>query len=75
MFAGLRSRWMIPCSCARFERLGDLLRDRQRLVDRDRAAARSRCDRSSPSTSSITSGTHTARFFEAVDVRDVRMVQ
>ena len=37
-----------------FERLGDLLRDGQCLVERDRARAM-RCDRSSPSTSSITS--------------------
>ena len=34
-----------------------------------------RCDRSSPSTSSITSARDAARFFEAVDARDVRMIQ
>ena len=33
MFAGFRSRWMMPAR-ARFERLGDLPRDRQRLVQR-----------------------------------------
>ena len=38
-----------------FERLGDLLRDGQGLIDRDRARARCAATRSSPSTSSITS--------------------
>ena len=43
-----------PLLVRRFERFGDLPRDRQRLVERNRARAM-RCDRSSPSTSSITS--------------------
>ena len=34
MFAGFRSRWMMPLLVRRFERVGDLPRDRQRLVDR-----------------------------------------
>ena len=38
-----------------FEGFGDLLRDRQRFVERDGAARIRRCARSSPSTSSITS--------------------
>ena len=38
-----------------FERVGDLPRDRQRLVDRDRAARDALRPESSPSTSSITS--------------------
>ena len=38
-----------------FERLGDLPRDRQRLVERRRGRARCARERSSPSTSSITS--------------------
>ena len=37
----------------RFERVGNLPRDRERLVDRERPRAM-RCERSSPSTSSIT---------------------
>jgi hypothetical protein len=32
MFAGFRSRWMIPCACG-FEGFGDLLRDRHHFVD------------------------------------------
>ena len=38
MFAGFRSRWMIPCSCAASQRFGNLLRDRQRLVEWHRTA-------------------------------------
>ena len=34
-----------------------------------------RCDRSSPSTSSITRARHAPAFFEAVDRGDVRMIQ
>ena len=37
MFAGLRSRWMMPALVRRFERVRDLSRDRQRFVDRNRA--------------------------------------
>ena len=37
----------------RFERVRDLFRDRQCLVDGD-CSARMRCDRSSPGTSSMT---------------------
>ena len=59
----------------RFERLGDLLRDRQRLVERDRRRARSARERSSPSTSSMTSAVKSARLLEAVDRRDVRMIE
>ena len=58
----------------RFEGLGDLLRDRQRLVDRDRAA-RDTLRQSSPSTSSMTSAVHARALLQAVDVRDVRVVQ
>ena len=38
MFAGFRSRWMMPLLVRGFERLRDLLRDGQRLVDRNGAA-------------------------------------
>ena len=37
MFAGFRSRWMMPFSCASFERLGDLLGDAEHLIDWNRA--------------------------------------
>ena len=52
----------------RFERLGDLLRDRQRLVERNRAA-RDPLRQSSPSTSSITSACMPPDLFEPVDAR------
>ena len=68
---GLQIAMDDPLLVRRFERLGDLLRDRQRLVDRDRAA-RDALRQSSPSTSSITSAVHAAALFEAVDARDVR---
>ena len=38
MLAGLRSRWMIPCSCAASSASAICLRDRQRLVEGQRAA-------------------------------------
>ena len=44
-----------PLLVRRFERLGDLLRDRQRLVERNRRRARCARRASAPSTSSITS--------------------
>ena len=58
----------------RLERLCDLLRDRQRVVERNRAAR-------DPLRQIVTldefhdERTHPAGFFEAVDVRDVRVVQ
>ena len=55
MFAGFRSRWTMPCSCAASRASAICLAMRQRLVERDRAARDAACDRSSPSTSSITS--------------------
>ena len=57
-----------------FERLGNLLRDRQRLVDRNRSL-RDAVGERRPSTSSMTSAGHAVGLFEAVDGRDVRMVQ
>ena len=57
-----------------FKRFGDLFRDRQRFVDRDRPA--------SDALRQIIAldqfhhqRANTAGFFEAVDVRDIRMVQ
>ena len=37
MLAGFRSRWMMPLLVSGFKRLGNLLRDRQHLVERERA--------------------------------------
>ena len=58
----------------RLERLGDLFRDAQCVVERD-GAARNRCARSSPSTSSMTRARMSPRFLKAVDIGDVRMVE
>ena len=66
---------MMPLLVRRFERLGDLLRDGQRFVDRDRASRDAlRQDprpRRVPSRARVTP----SALFEPVDRRDVRMVQ
>ena len=59
----------------RVERIGDLLRDRRRASSIGIAPRAIRCERSSPSTSSITSAVTPAVLFEPVDCGDVRMVQ
>ncbi len=74
IFAGFRSRWMIPCSCAASSasrsawRWGALSREE---------SGRERCDRRefSPSTSSMTRTRRRLAFFEAVDGGDVGMIQ
>ena len=38
MFAGFKSRWMIPCSCAASSASAICRRDGQRFIERDRAA-------------------------------------
>ena len=58
----------------RFERLGDLPGDRQRFVEGNRPA-RDRCDRSSPSTSSITRAVTPPLSSRPWMCGDVRMVQ
>ena len=65
---------MIPCSCARFERVRDLLRDRQCFIEWDRAAG--------DALRQIVAldefhheGGHAPAFFQAVDGRDVGMIQ
>ena len=57
-----------------FERLGDLLRDGQRLVERDRAA-RDALRRVVALDEFHHERGHAAAFFEAVDGGDVRMIQ
>ena len=63
-----------PLLVRRFERLGNLLRDRQRLVERDRAA-RDPLRQILALDQFHDERAHAAGFLEAVDVRDVRMVQ
>ena len=63
-----------PLLVRRFERVGDLPGDGQGFVE-GIAPRAIRCDRSSPSTSSITSATTSIALVEPVDAGDVRMVQ
>ena len=63
-----------PLLVRRFERVGDLLRDGQRLVERDRAA-RDALRQVVALDQFHHDRTHTAAFFEAVDVRDVRVIE
>ena len=63
-----------PLLVRRFERVGDLSRDRQRFVERNRAA-------SNPHRQIVAfdelhdEGVHAAAIFESVDRRDVRMIE
>ena len=77
MLAGLRSRWTMPCSCAASSASAICRAMRQRLVDRDRRRRSRRSARVGPSTSSITSARACVRrrLLDAVDLRDVRMVE
>ena len=63
-----------PLVVRRFERLGDLLRDRQRLVERDRAA-RDPLRQILAFDQLHDERAHPADFFKTMDVRDVRVVQ
>ena len=56
------------------ERLGDLLRDRQRFVNRDRAT-RDPLRQVLPGHELHSEGLHVARLFEAEDLRDVWVIQ
>jgi hypothetical protein len=64
---------MIPCSWAASRASGNLLRDGQRLVERDRAE-RDALRQVLALDEFHHDRTHTAAFFEAVDVRDVRVI-
>ena len=63
-----------PLLVCRFERFGNLLRDGQRLVERDRAA-RDALRQVVALDQLHHDRAHTAAFFEAVDVRDVRVIE
>jgi hypothetical protein len=58
----------------RFQRLGDLLRDRQRFCERH-GPARDALRQVLPLNELHHEGAHPAGFFEAVNVRDIGMVQ
>ena len=57
-----------------FERLGDLLRDRQRLVERNRPL-RDAVGERRPLDQLHDEGLHTIRLLQTVDVSDVRMIE
>ena len=61
-----------PLFMRRFERLGKLLHEHQRLVDRDRSMRNPLRERR-PSTSSIRTAARVS-MFKAVDPRDVSML-
>ena len=66
---------MIALLVRRFERLGDLPRDRQRFVERQSGPRAMRSASVGPSTSSSTSARHAVRVLEPVDGADVRMIE
>ena len=74
MFAGFRSRWMIPCSCAASSASAICFAIGNASASGIGPFAM-RSASVGPSTSSITSASVSVRLLEAVDVRDVRMVQ
>ena len=77
--AGFRSRWTMPLLVRLLERLGDLLRDRDRLVDGDRPALQAlgevfalhELHHDEVSRGSVVEG----RGLEAVEVGDARVVE
>ena len=75
MLAGLRSRWTMPRVVRGVERVGDLLRDRRAppSTASDRRAMRSASV--GPSTSSMHERRCRRHLFDAVDLRDVGMVE
>ena len=74
MFAGFRSRWMMPGSWAASS-ASAICRRGEASSERQRALRAMRDDRSSPSTSSITSADVEPCRLDAVDRRDVRMIE
>ena len=65
---------MMPCSCAASRASAICFRDRQRLVERNRAA-RDALRQILALDEFHDEGADAAGFFEAVDVRDVGMIQ
>ena len=74
MFAGFRSRWMIPCSWAASSASAIWLRDGQRLIERNRPARNPLGKRRSLDEFHYERA-DTVGFFETVDLRDVGMIQ
>ena len=74
MLAGLRSRWMIPCSCAASSASAICLRDRQRLVERNRPLGDPIRQRR-PLDQLQHQRRDAVGLLQAVDLRDVRVVE
>ena len=74
MFAGFRSRWMMPLLVRRFERLRDLLGDGQGFIDRDRAT-RDALRQIVALDEFHHEGAARRRLLESVDRGDVGMIQ
>ena len=74
MFAGFKSRWMMPCSCAASS-ASAICFAIGCLGDRDRRPRAMRSASVGPSTSSMHQAAHAGHVLEAVDCGDVRMVE
>ena len=74
IFAGFRSRWMIPCSCAASSASAICFAIGQRVRQRDRTLCHAIGERR-PFDQFHHQRADVTRVLEAVDVRDVRMVQ
>ena len=74
MFAGFKSRWMMPLLVRGFEGLGDLTGDRKRLIQRNRTTGDALREVVTLDQFHHEGG-HAPALFQAVDVRDVGMIQ
>ena len=74
MFAGFKSRWMTPASCAASSASAICFRDRQRLIQRDRSRGDS-VGEGRPSDQLQDERLGVVALLDAVDLRDVGVVQ
>ena len=74
IFAGFRSRWMMPCSCAASSASAICFAIGQRLVERNRAA-RDALRQVVALDEFHHERAHAATLFKTVDVRDVRVIE
>ena len=74
MFAGFRSRWMMPLLVRGLERLGHLPGERERLVERQRAVADALGERR-PFDELDDQRANAIGLLDAVDRGDVRMIE
>ena len=74
MFAGFRSRWMIPCSCAASSASAICFGGRKHLADRDRPG-RDPIGERRAFDQFHDQGSYAIGVFESIDLRDVRMIE